>query len=498
MSEINESFLVLAAEDCEPEHFDEVHKFSTRNDRRVLMSLAAHGPVLLRGGRGTGKSALMIAASRQLDPVNPDASAIGIYMSLRHAPLLKSTGDTYGRILCEIVIAKTKETLGVRAQDFDPDPNVGELQFALSNLAASLKKRLVLFFDDAAHLGREASLEEFFDIYRTLSSSSVSCKAAIYPGVTRFGIRFDVYNDATVIDLLRSEELPDFATTFYEVMKARYPDGFDESLFSSSLDKKTVASFLGQAVLGNMRSFIIACNTLKERCADDGKIGLPELGETLIELARNYYWPLLDEIRPKLGIYEPMVATGQEIANIVFNECAQKATTPRDIIVHRDLDEKFSKPLQILEYAGFLSKREASRALKSGGRGARYASNLCSILELTPRSRLTKNLFDQWIGQSREEAIQFNKGSKLGDVEMPAIIPATDLAIFSHSINVLKKSNPYPYGLSPQKIQLLLSSGFETVGDLVDAPDEKIDAIKGIGAATLLKIRNVLGQAIWM
>jgi hypothetical protein len=440
----------------------------------------------------------MIAASRQLDPVNPEASAIGIYMSLRHAPLLKSTGDTYGRILCEIVIAKTREALGVRAKDFDPEPSVGEVQFALSKLAAQLKKRLVLYFDDAAHLGREASLEEFFDIYRTLSSSSVSCKAAIYPGVTRFGIRFDVYNDATVIDLLRSEELPDFATTFHEVMQARYPDVFRAELFSSSLDQKSIASFLAQAVLGNMRSFIIACNTLKERCADGRKIGLPELGETLIELARNYYWPLLDEIRPKLGVYEPMVATGHEIANIVFIECAQKSNSPRDIIIHRDLDEKFSKPLQILEYAGFLSKREASRGLKSGGRGARYASNLCSIFELTHRSRLTKVLFDLWMGPSREEAIQFSKGSKLADIALPETLPATDLAIFQQSIQVLRKSNPYPYGLSDQKIQLLLNAGFQTVGDLVDASDDQIDAIKGVGDATLLRIRNVLGQAIWM
>lgn len=282
MTESIETSLILAAEDCEPTKFDEFHKFSSRNDRRVLSSLVAHGPVLLRGGRGSGKSALMIASSRQLDPVVADATAVGVYMSLRHAPLLKSTGDAYGRILCEIIVRQVKDTLGSRAGEFDPELDVGSVQVALSKLAAKLKKRLVLFFDDAAHLGREASLEEFFDIYRTLSSSSVSCKAAIYPGVTRFGVRFDVYNDATVVDLLRSEEFPDFAETFLEVMDARYPQEFNSERFSSSLEKKSVASFLAQAALGNMRSFIFACNALKERCSDGRSIGLPELSETLI------------------------------------------------------------------------------------------------------------------------------------------------------------------------------------------------------------------------
>jgi hypothetical protein len=493
-----DSTLILAAEDCEPGYFDQLHKFSSRNDRRVLSNLVAHGPVLLRGGRGSGKSALMIAASRQLDPIVTDASAVGIYMSLRHAPLLKSTGEAYGRILCTIVIAKIKKTLGDRAVNFDPEPELGAVQFELAKLAEQLGKRIVLFFDDAAHLGREASLEEFFDIYRTLSSNSVSCKASIYPGVTRFGVRFDVYNDATVVDVFRSEEVPDFADTFLEAMNSRYPHEFKEESFSSSLDKRAVAAFLGQAVLGNMRSFVFACNALQIRSSGNNKIGLPELTETLIELASNYYWPLLDEIRPKLGIYEPMVEAGRTVAELIFYECGQKTNNPRDVIIHRDIDEKLAKPLQILEYAGFISKREASRALKSGGRGARYALNLCSVLEQSTGSRLTRSLFDKWADHPREEAIQFSKGSKLSEITVPTTSPATDLAIFSQDITALSKSNAYPYGLSPQKIQLLTDAKYITVGDLVDASDEDLDDVKGIGVATVLRIRNVLGQAIWM
>lgn len=493
-----EAELLLAAEDCPPGKFDALHKFPTRNDRRVLLALVAHGPVLLRGGRGTGKSAFMIAASRQLDPVVPEATAVGVYMSLRHAPLLKSTGDAYGRILCEIIIRQIRDTLGARVAEFDPVPEVGELQHALSRLAAKLGKRIVLFFDDAAHLGREASLEEFFDTYRTLSSSAVSCKAAIYPGVTRFGTRFDVYNDATVVDLLRSEELPGFSETFLDVMTARYPAAFGETAFSSSLSKESVASFLAQSTLGNMRGFVFACNVLKGRCADGRTIGLPEVGESLIELARNYYWPLLDEIEPKLGIYAPLVAVAKDVADVVFSECGQRPKNPRDVLVHRELDDHLAKPLQILEYAGFLSKREASRGMKSGGRGARYAVNLCGLLEQTLGSRLTKDLFDRWTSTSREEAVQFNRSSRLSEVAMPKPSLDEGMKILKEPIATLKQSPTYPYGISQQKVDVLTEAGFKTIGDLAEASDDELDAVPTVGEAMVKKIRNVLGQAIWM
>ena len=49
--------LILAAEECPPEKFDQLHTFS-KHDDVIIRKLSAHGPVLIRGGRGSGKSAL--------------------------------------------------------------------------------------------------------------------------------------------------------------------------------------------------------------------------------------------------------------------------------------------------------------------------------------------------------------------------------------------------------------------------------------------------------
>jgi hypothetical protein len=215
-----DSGLILAAEECPPESFARYHSFSPHDDV-IIRKLSAHGPVLVRGGRGSGKSALLIEAYRRMregDTVFP------VYLSLRYLPLLQSDGEEYIGHFCQILSgAIQKEILG-RAflHDFKVAVDQTALQFGLMDLSQKLNKRIVLLFDDAAHIGREKPLEVFFDLFRTLSSSLTSCKASIYPGVTKFGVRFDVFNDSTVIDIERSDVSTD-ASFFPDVVRARYP-----------------------------------------------------------------------------------------------------------------------------------------------------------------------------------------------------------------------------------------------------------------------------------
>ena len=106
---------------------------------------------------------------------------------------------------------------------------------------------------------RTASLADFFDVFRTLDSRAVSCKATIYPGVTNFGTRFDVYNDATVVEVIRDEDQPGFAALFAEVVKARYPE-LAEKRFASDLTLEDFASFVGKSVLGKHAQFHFRMN----------------------------------------------------------------------------------------------------------------------------------------------------------------------------------------------------------------------------------------------
>lgn len=490
-TEDSDKNLVLAAEDFSLEDFNALHRFS-KNDERVIAKLMAHGPVLLQGSRGSGKSALMREAANRLS-LAAQTHGLAVYLSLRHMPLLRSVGDEYQRILCELLIERIRRVLAPSGQTFDAGPSLTSIQSALTDLAQSIGRRVVLMFDDAAHLGREASLADFFDVFRTLSNSAVSCKATIYPGVTNFGNRFDVYNDTTVIDVVRDEDQIGFAELFTDVVQARYPD-LAAKRFASDLTLKDFATFVGKSVLGNMRSFLFACNALSLSGAET--IGLSDLGRCFLELATNFYWPLIDEVKPKLGKYEPIVDTSREIAEILLKESGRSQST--SVIVHRDIISRLGKAFEILEYAGFISKREASKAMKSGGRGSRYAINLCMLLEHIPGTRLTQDVYNKLSKNSGEPIQVHSRGQLIAGVVLPHVSENLEPEILNHSIETLRKSSIYPYGLTGAMVESLLTGGYTTIRDASAATDQQLDDLKGIGSAKVARIRNVIGQAVWM
>ncbi|MCK4259943.1 MAG: ATP-binding protein, partial [Halanaerobiales bacterium] len=311
--------VALAAEEFPDDQFDKYHTFSDY-ENRIIRKLIAHGPVLLRGGRGSGKSALLKESYYRINKEPISNKAIGIYLSLRHLSLLRNEGKEYESFFCSLLIDHVNNFIQDKLKKhdliFDPEPEVGKIQKELTKLAIKLERRIVLFFDDAAHIGREVSLKEFFDIFRTLSSNAISCKAAIYPGVTEFGARFDLLNDANVIDISRNEELPYFSTFFSDIIKKRYPNDLPVNVFPKNLPLEEVAIFLGRAVIGNVRAFIRACNFLTQ-IRGNSQVSLLFLEKTLKNLASEYYWPLLEELEPKLGCYEPLVTPARELAEIL-------------------------------------------------------------------------------------------------------------------------------------------------------------------------------------
>lgn len=491
------SSLILAAEECPSETFSEIHSFSEHDDM-LIRKLSAHGPVLLRGGRGSGKSALMMETRQRLSNTS---NVLPIYVSLRYLPLLRSEGDEYikhfGALLSQ-VIRKELQKLSLD-HDFPDVFDEISIRDALSALSQETGRRIVILFDDAAHIGREKPLEAFFDLFRTLSSGAVSCKASIYPGVTKFGIRFDVFNDATVIDINRSDTAKD-SHYFLAILQKRYPDLARPEIFSEGLTPQVFSQLIARAVVGNMRAFVLACNRFNEEL----KISIPVVNRAMLAMATEYYWPLMEEVAPKLGEYEPLLDTSRDIFEAIVAVSVKpansglKSIAQERILIHRQHISRFSKAFEILEYLGFLIKREASRGMKSGGRGPVYALNLCNLLDQMPTGRLTIEGIRDWISDRSDIGEIHSSAATFGHIELPDLLEAQDLKIFKKNIDCLKKSRAYPYGLTDDKIERLSAAGYETVEQLASATDEELDEIFKIGRKTIERIRDNVYQAIWM
>jgi hypothetical protein len=492
-----ESGLILAAEECPPETFARYHSFSA-HDEVIIRKLSAHGPVLVRGGRGSGKSALLLEAYRRM---RQGSNVFPMYVSLRYLPLLQSDGEEYIGHFCAILSDSIRKEITDRGlgHDFGIATDQVSLQLGLTELSQAINKRIVLLFDDAAHIGREKPLEVFFDLFRTLSSNLTSCKASIYPGVTKFGVRFDVFNDSTVIDISRS----DVSTAlgfFPDVVRARYPRLAERSTFSDRLLPNQFANLLGRAVVGNLRGFILACN----RFDGQERIGIPEITKCFLEMATDYYWPLMEEVAPKLGVYEPLIEPARAVIEAIVEHLSRpvkegaRAIAQERVLIHRQVVGHYAKIFEILEYLGFVARREASRALKSGGRGPVFAVNLCSLLDSVPSKRLTIEMIEEWFTGISEPAEIHVSGKTLNDIQLPALAAEHGLAILDRPVDVLAKSDAYPYGLTRDMIERLQRAGLATVGQVANASDQRLDQIEYIGAAKIKRIRDVVYQAIWM
>ncbi len=489
--------LILAAEECPPEKFQQLHAFSSHDDV-IIRKLSAHGPVLIRGGRGSGKSALLIEAHRRMKAAG---SVFSVYMSLRYLPLLQSDGEEYISHFCGLLSSAISEELRAQKETFDftEAKDQVSLQLGLVRLAQNLGRRIVLLFDDAAHIGREKPLEVFFDLFRTLSSSVTSCKASIYPGVTKFGVRFDVFNDSTVLDISRSSTAGD-RSYFFEILRIRYPKLASRDVFSDRLEPDQFAALLGRAVVGNMRAFILACN----RFEGDDKISIPDLNTCLLDMATDYYWPLMDEVAPKLGVYEPLIEPASRIFTAIVDSVSRPLKSGSRVVaqdrvtIHSKIVANFAKMFEILEYLGFLAKIQASRGMKSGGRGAVYALNLCSVLEEIPTKRLTIEMIEDWIEARPDLAEIHISGNAFEGISVPALSEEHGLGILSKSVEVLAKSKAYPYGLTDDKIWRLKQAGIATVEELARASNEMLLGIEMVGEASVRRMRDVTLQAIWM
>lgn len=79
-----------------------------------------------------------------------------VYVSLRYLPLLQSDGQEYIEFVFTLSRAIEKELTDCDLScNFASAFDQVSLQLALSSLSQALKMRVVLLFDDAAHIGRE-------------------------------------------------------------------------------------------------------------------------------------------------------------------------------------------------------------------------------------------------------------------------------------------------------------------------------------------------------
>jgi predicted flap endonuclease-1-like 5' DNA nuclease len=107
-------------------------------------------------------------------------------------------------------------------------------------------------------------------------------------------------------------------------------------------------------------------------------------------------------------------------------------------------------------------------------------------------------MIDAWLAGAEEPAEVHLSSQAFSKIKLPHLPAEHGLAILDKPVAVLAKSFAYPYGLTPNLIERLKASGIETVGQLANTTDRRLDAIDYVGEVKIRRIHDVIYQAIWM
>jgi hypothetical protein len=82
-------------------------------------------------------------------------------------------------------------------------------------------ERIVLLFDEAAHVFSHSQQEKFFTLFKALRHPKIACKAAVYPGITNYGKYFEKGQDAKELRLDWSPYNSDDIEYIKRILKSR-------------------------------------------------------------------------------------------------------------------------------------------------------------------------------------------------------------------------------------------------------------------------------------
>ncbi|MFT5718776.1 MAG: ABC-type branched-subunit amino acid transport system ATPase component [Oleiphilaceae bacterium] len=318
---------------------------------RVIGSLIKRQTTLIVGPRGCGKTHMMRYASLicQESNTKPFAAYVSFNRYYRLEPLLTTKIDAinlfHSWVLARIIVSSysavkkttpnlTEDALskGVNYLDIPSLTNViNQLEKGVSlteeeqrearklsipnvkNIIDNLRvlsgrKRSILLLDDAALTLTPEYMKEFFDIFRTLKSSSISPKASVYPGTTEYGARFHPTQEGEFIPVWLSVEEASYSATMEEIAKKRIPNLADIP--------EEVKEYLKFAAFGIPRAFL---GMMQEFLAGDFKTqqqGLNRIIQQHIE-ARIEEFQSIKLKSPKL---KKLLESGERIFDTICEE----------------------------------------------------------------------------------------------------------------------------------------------------------------------------------
>lgn len=243
-------------------------------------------------------------------------------------------------------------------------------------------KRIVFFFDEAAHTFIPEQQKIFFEMVKLLHGDIVSIKVAVYPGVTSYGGNFEYGQDAIPIQLERYDM---YTATSREVFRSFFRQLLQKRLGNSSLAKSFFdrGEVLDMAIYlsnGNPRAFLHIMSKLER----DREFSMRNALLATAEYVENELVVYHRELSKRLPKLVNIVELGYDVLRnyIVFEikkKNEGKAPNFRKQSVFFTLEKechyKIHRAMQLLCYSGLVVKIGMVK-IRDRKTAQRYAINL--------------------------------------------------------------------------------------------------------------------------
>lgn len=457
----------------------------TESERRILDSLKSTGAHLLQGARGVGKTTLLRYAEIELDSDFKKNRILPVYVNFKTSTLLEGIdagqksafqiwvntkilqalheklvtqgllkvsdiSDPYQNVFGISSVEKTGTFLNDKLRQlqklaFRSDRKAVEAEigadfldrlFDPSSLSEVVREvvnrfgleRLVFFFDEAAHTFIPSQQETFFEIFKLLHGSGISCKAAVYPTVTSYGRNFEVGQDAIVLPLDRYEPAGPgkrlYRKQFREILEKRLP----------SQSKKRKEIFGHGEILdlcidvssGNPRAFLHILTATLTNGFSERSVGL-----SAQEYVDKELLPYHQNLAKRLPKYSAHVRIGLDLLRqYLIPEIRKKNRQETKskyqsafFTVPRDISPNLRLALDIMCYSGILVSKGTVK-IANQKTGQRYMVNIALLLN--ERAFASSKLADSLELISLTDYREFSTGDPQIETYLEEIATASD------------------------------------------------------------------------
>jgi hypothetical protein len=178
-------------------------------------------------------------------------------------------------------------------------------EFLLALINDYKLQRIVLLFDEAAHVFSFSQQEKFFTFFKTLRNPLIACKAAVYPGVTNYGKYFERGQDAKEIRIDWSPTNKEDVDYIKNILKKRIK-AYDPAYWSKLVANNSIIDLVAICSNGNPRFAFHIVDELETNKAFKSTITQAILINS-IRTAFNTKWKEFETLKQRLIRYEKYI-----------------------------------------------------------------------------------------------------------------------------------------------------------------------------------------------